>query len=223
MDIAGVMVKLTVGFIALFTITRLIGKTQINQLTPFDFISSLVLGEFVGAAIYEEKIHVWMVLFTIILWGLLVFGVEKITQKFRSTRGVLEGNPSIVIRNGKIDQKVLRKNHMDINQILSLLRQEGTFSIREVSYAILEPNGTISVLKYPEYDAPTNNDLDLSPAVPGLTFTLISEGKIDKPNVEAAGFDREWLEKELDEYDGWQPEEVFYAEWNKQDGFYAIK
>lgn len=117
-----------------------------------------------------------MVLFTIILWGILV------------------GNPSIVIRNGEIDRKVLKKNHMDINQLLRLLRQEGIFSIRKVSYVILEPNGTISVLKYSEYETPTKSDLGLHSSFIGLTFTLISDGKVDESNLRDAGFNRNWLD-----------------------------
>ncbi len=90
----------------------------------------------------------WSILYSVFVWVILIYSIEVITQKIRGTRRFFEGYPSIIIRNGKIDREQLSSNHLDINQLQQMLRQQkDIFSIREVEYMILEPNGNISVLK----------------------------------------------------------------------------
>ncbi len=101
-----------------------IRKTQISQLTPFDFISAIVLGELVGNSIYDPKIKVWSILYSVFVWVILIYTIEVITQKIRGTRRFFEGYPSIIIRNGKIDREQLSVNHLDINQLQQMLRQQ---------------------------------------------------------------------------------------------------
>ncbi len=146
--IGQITIELLIGFFVLLIATKILGKTQISQLTPFDFISAIVLGELVGNSIYDPKIKVWSILYSVFVWVILIYTIEVITQKIRGTRKFFEGYPSIIIRNGKIDREQLSVNHLDINQLQQMLRQQkDIFSIREVEYMILEPNGNISVLK----------------------------------------------------------------------------
>ncbi len=216
-----IALELIVGFIVLLTLTKLFGKTQISQLTPFDFISALVLGELVGNAIYDKKIHLGMILFATLTWGLLIIVTEWITQKIRKSRGILEGKPSILIREGKIDRKQLKKNKVDIDQLQNLLRQKEVFSMREVEYAIMEPSGMLSVLKKSNNAAPTNKDLNVPLKPVYLTFPLISDGKVDEGNLKEIGFDHTWLHNQLRANNIAKPEKVVYAEWNEVEGFYC--
>lgn len=86
-----IAIELTVGFLGLFILTKALGKTNLAQITPFDFISALILGELLGNAIYDEKISIIKVLFAIALWGMLMFSVGKVTQKVNKLRRILEG------------------------------------------------------------------------------------------------------------------------------------
>lgn len=143
-----ITIELFVGFFVLLIATKILGKTQISQLTPFDFISAIVIGELVGNTVYDPEVRVWSILYAVFVWVILIYAIEAITQKFRRTRKFFEGYPSIIIRNGHIDREQLKSNHLDINQLQQMLRQQkDIFSIREVEYMILEPNGNISVLK----------------------------------------------------------------------------
>lgn len=218
-----IFVELIIGFVLLLALTKILGKTQISQLTPFDFISALVLGELVGNAIYDKHVHIGMIIFAIVVWCILIYITEWITQKFRSTRELLEGKPSILISRGKIDREELKKNKIDIDQLQGLLRTKNVFSIQEVEYAILETTGKISVLKKPKYRTPTAQDLSLPETPMYLTYTLINDGIVDEDNLKEAGFDRNWLMKKLKEKHISNPEEVFYAEWNEALGFYVQK
>ncbi|MFS8631279.1 MAG: DUF421 domain-containing protein, partial [Bacillales bacterium] len=158
MDYLQILIEVIVGFFGLLILTKLVGKTTITQLTAFDFISALVLGELVGNALYDEKIHFGKILFTIALWGLLIYSTEIATQKKVSFRKFFEGEPDIVISKGKINYQALKRNHLDLDQLLHLLRTKDVFSIRECEYAILETDGTISVIKKPQYETVTKTD-----------------------------------------------------------------
>src|SRR5690606_16202052 len=105
------------GFIALYVLTKVLGKTQISQLTAFDFISAIILGELVGNAMFDDKASIFEMAFVLFLWGALLYSTEIITQKFRSTRAFLEGSPEIVIRRGKMIRDVMKKNKLDVNQL----------------------------------------------------------------------------------------------------------
>jgi len=96
-------IKLVIGFFLLLFLIRIIGKKLIDQFTPFHFISAIVLSELLGNAIYENDVPIIYVIYTIIIWGGLLFLVEYIAQKSLFLRQLFEGKPSMVIRNGQID------------------------------------------------------------------------------------------------------------------------
>ncbi|WLR59563.1 DUF421 domain-containing protein [Guptibacillus hwajinpoensis] len=223
MGIGSITLELLVGFLALLVLTKALGKTQITQITPFDFISSLVLGELVGNAIYDKEVNILSIIYAVLLWGVLIYIVEWITQKFRGTRSILEGNPSIVISHGKINRRQLQKNKLDINQLQNLLRQKDVFSLREVEFAILETNGSISVLKKSDYQQPTKQDFDLKPKQSYLSVDIISDGKIDWGNLHDAGFNEEWLNKILKEHHIDHAEDILILEWQQDTGVFLQK
>jgi uncharacterized membrane protein YcaP (DUF421 family) len=203
------------GFVALFILAKILGKTQINQITPFDFISALILGELVGNALFDEKAGIPEIAFVVTLWGGLLYITEIITQKFKRTRMLLEGSPDIVIYNGKLIRDVLKKNNLDVNQLQLLLRAKDIFSLEEVEHAILETNGTVSVLKKSPYQAPTKSDMNISPEEVNLSITLINDGEIIYDNLKEKNLTEEWLMEQLKEQDYDNVEDVFYAEYNK--------
>ncbi|CUB12083.1 hypothetical protein BN2127_JRS1_03869 [Bacillus cereus] len=152
----------------------------------------------------------------------LIYTIEMVTQKWRRTRNIFEGNPSIIIRNGYIDREQLRENHLDINQLQQMLRQQkDIFSIREVEYMILEPNGRIGVLKKPKLASPTIKDLSLKQKAVYLPISLISDGKVVKDNLKQAGFDENWLFKQIKQREITRFEDILYAEWKTDEGFFC--
>jgi len=221
-EIKQITIELIIGFIALLVVSRVIRKTQIKQLTPFDFISAIVLGELLGNAVYDPNVKLWSVIYALILWSVLMLIVEIITQKFNKSRKVIEGEPAIIIRHGQIDYKVIKREKLDINNLLSMLRQKNCFSIREVEYAILEQGGDISILKKSEYDNPKSQDLNLPFKPVFLPVSLILDGVVLKENLEAVGFDEEWLIKQVKNSGLKNIKEVFFAEWKEDEGIHII-
>ncbi|GAE37278.1 DUF421 domain-containing protein [Halalkalibacter akibai] len=213
-------IELTVGFMALILVTKILGKTQITQLTPFYFISALILGELLGNAIYDKEIGLKYVLYALTLWATLIFAIELLTQKFKGTRSLLEGKPSIVIRDGYIDFQELKKNRLDINQLQILLRKKDVFSVREVAYAILESDGSVSVMKKSMYDSTTKQDINAAPKPVFLPTTVISDGEILYDNLAEAGYSEDWLRSELNNLGIVNVKQVFYAEWLEGDSLF---
>lgn len=201
------------GIAALFILTKVLGKTQISQLTAFDFIAAIVLGELVGNALFDKKTGIKEIAFVIFFWGLILYIIEIITQKFKESRFVLEGKPALIIHQGEIIYEEMRKNKMDINEIQHLLRGKDVFAIQEVEYAILETNGDLSVLKKPAYMTPTKKDLNLALTKPEMATTLINDGEIIHDNLEEIDKTEDWLKNELKKQQINSVKDVFYAEY----------
>lgn len=200
------------GITALFILTKILGKTQISQLTAFDFIAAIVLGELVGNALFDKKAGIKEIGFVILIWGVILFIIEMITQKYKGSRFLLEGKPALVIHKGELIYEELRKNKIDINEIQQLLRGKNVFAIQEVEYAVLETNGEMSVLKKPQFDTPTKEDMKIVPKKAEMAVGLINDGEIIYDNLEEIGKSEQWLRNELRKQDYERLEEVFYAE-----------
>ena len=190
-------IKVIVGFVTLFFIIIITGRTSISQLTPFHLVFVLVLGDFLGNTIYEDKVRTFHFLYAIGLWTLLMLGIEFMTLKNKPTRSLLLGDPNIIIRDGVMDRKLLKKNKLDVNQVLSILRQNNVFSVREVKYGILETNGQISILLKSKYQKPDKQDLNLPESPVYLPTSLILDGEILWDNLHELGFDQQWLDNQL--------------------------
>ncbi|WP_456277736.1 DUF421 domain-containing protein [Bacillus sp. AK128] len=215
--------ELAAGLVLLFIITKILGKTQFAQITPFDFISALILGELVGNAIYDHEVKIGEIVFSTVVWGALIYTIEKLTQKFRRTRKLLEGDPNIVIHKGNIRYDALKKGKLDLNQLMSLIRQQGYFSISEVEFAVLETNGKVSVLPKAEHDTPKVSDLNLSVQPAQLPIALILDGEVVSENLTEINQDQTWLNKQLSAQSIGSAKEVLYAEYKENQPLYMVK
>ncbi|GLI84702.1 UPF0702 transmembrane protein YetF [Rossellomorea marisflavi] len=221
MEYTSIAVELIVGYFALLILTKVLGKTQITQISAFDFISALILGELVGNSLYDDKISVFQVLTAILIWGALIFVTEFFTQKSRKFRHLMEGTPAIVINKGIINYNVLKKNHLDLNQLQHLLRAKDIFSVKECEYALLESNGTLSVIKKPLYDQVQRQDLSLPLKKATLPLSLIMDGEILYDNLKIAGEDDQWLQAEINRHGFTSSEDVLFAEWTENEPLFV--
>lgn len=219
-DYGHVAIDLIAGFVLLFIIAKFLGKTQMSQITAFEFITALVLGELVGNTIFNKEVTVLHTMFALAIWGLLMYTSGFAGLKMLKARGILEGNPSIIIKQGRMDRKEMKKNKVTVNQLQIMLRQKDIFSIREVYYAVLEPTGVVSVLRKDEFANPVKRDLSLPQNDVFLPVNMIIDGKLLHKNMEAAGFNENWLYKQLKAQGYEKVEDVFYAEWLEGEGLY---
>ncbi|MCP3027042.1 DUF421 domain-containing protein [Halobacillus sp. A5] len=222
MDMLELTIKLVIGFLLLFFLIRVLGKKLIDQITPFHFISAIVLSELLGNAVYDDAVPVIYIVYTIVIWGSLLFIFEYFAQKSLLFRHFFEGQPTMVIRNGQIDFEQLKKARMNINQLQSLLRQSEIFSVREVAFAFIESNGAISILKKSQYQKTTLEDFNMPPQPVYLPVTLIKDGEVIEENLAEINQDRAWLNGQLKANGMRKVENVLLAEWLENDGLLVI-
>ncbi len=204
--------EIVIGFILLFLATKLLGKEQISQISSFDFISAMVLGEIIGNALYDPEVGVWFMVMNMVIWVFLKLAFEKISLKFLTMRPILESKPNVVIRDGKIDINELKKSQLHLNQLLMMVREKSNCSLAEVDYAILETDGKLTVIKKPEFRNPTLKDLNLAPKPTSLPIPLIIDGIVLAENLHLAGVDDEWLHEHMRKLGHFNPQQIIYAE-----------
>lgn len=212
-------VKLTVALIGLLIMTRLLGKKEISQLTAFDFVSSLMLSELVGNTIYDDEIHLSHLLFALILWTVLALGLEKFIALFPKISRYAAGTPDLIIRDGVVDFKAMKRNNLDFAQLGMLLRENDIFSLREVAYALFETNGSISVLRQKNPEENTGNAKDRQGSV-SLPAYIIENGSINEDTLKRLGRDRTWVDQLLLVSGIPNQTCVLFAEWSDSSGLY---
>lgn len=198
----GIATKLLIGAIGIFVVIRLLGKKPMSELTPFDLIYVVLLGALVEESIYDDAVNVLHVIFTVILWGAFVYVVEKLLEKTAKISTLIEGEPSVLIDRGRLNMKELNDNHLDMEQLRTMLRLNGCYAINDCYYAILEVNGGLTVITKDEKEVPT--------------FLLVEEGVIVEKTLAGTGHNEKWLRAKLDDLGFPEMENILYCEWHAE-------
>lgn len=218
-----VLVRAIIGFFSLLIFARILGKEQISQLTFFDYILGITIGSIASELTVDLSSRAWPHWVGLITWAALAYLMEIISLKWRYAAKYIEGEPAIVIMNGKIMENVLRKMKIRISDIMVLLRNKDVFDLNEVDYAILEPNGQISVLKKPEHLPLTPKDMNITVTPTGISTELIYDGKIIEENLKQMNKDTKWLMKELKKHGIKDVSEAFLVTLNDAGSLYVDK
>lgn len=215
--------KLTLGLIGVLIVLRVMGKKELAQITPLDFVYALILGGIIEESLYDATVPVYEMLFSIFFWALLIFVLEKFALKSRRFKTLAQGDPVILINDGQLNAEVMEKNNMDVDEVRMLLRLKGVFSLSKVKYAILEESGQLSVMQYAGEEPPTRNELKTDYPENGISYLLVDAGKLEDQRLKEIGKDETWLREKLKEERGVELEDIFFAEWDEQNGFFIQK
>jgi uncharacterized membrane protein YcaP (DUF421 family) len=202
-----------IGFSFLFIVTRIIGKKQISQITFFTYITGIALGNIAGDMVIHRNIKIIDGVIGLALWALLTLIVEYISLKSARARVFLDGEPTIVIKKGEIVEKALRANKLNMDDLTMLLRIKDIFSVSEVDYAIMEPNGQLSVLKREEYASTIRKDFSIQiHSRRYIPTELVVDGKAVIKNLKELNKNEDWLIGVLKRKGVDSMDEVLYAE-----------
>jgi len=149
--------------------------------------------------------------------------MEYLTMKWRYAAKYIEGEPTIVIMNGKIMESALRKMKYRAADIMELLRNKDVFDLTEVDFAIIEPNGQLSVLKKPEFKNVTAKDMNIQNAPSGISTELIYDGMLIEENLRQLDKDKAWILSQLKMQGIKDISEVFLATLNPAGSLYVDK
>jgi len=201
----------TLVFLSLLLFTRLLGKTQVGQLTFYEYISGITIGSLAANIAAADADKVWSHYYDLVLFVALTYIVTLITLKSRPLRKLLEGSPTIVIEKGRIIEENLRKLRYNLDELYSDLRKQGVLDPAEVQYAILETTGELSVIKKAPYQALTKQDVNLPAADPQFPVELVMDGVVIEHNLRKLNLSREWLMGQLAAQQVVSLDEVTYA------------
>ncbi|AWP38002.1 YetF domain-containing protein [Heyndrickxia faecalis] len=147
MQIGMDLLKLIMGFLALIFCLKCTGAKSISNLTPIDFIWSIMLSEIVGNSLYDPSVKWYYILAMLSVWVIIKIIFDILIYRYDKLEKFLIGDKTVIIDKGKINKVVLKKNKIDMNQLSELLRKQGVFLLDEIDQAYLEKDGTVTVKK----------------------------------------------------------------------------
>lgn len=196
-ELFNVVIRGLLSLITLFLVTKLIGKKQVSQLSLFDYVIGISIGNFAAEMTINLESEELYGIIAVLLFGGIAYLVSVGTMKSIKLRRFFMGSPTILIEHGKILQDNFYKVKYDINDMLEQCRVNGYFDISEIDYAIVEANGELSILAKSEYLPVNRNDMKLKVSKNGLCANVIIDGKVMYNNLKKIKKDEKWLNKEL--------------------------
>lgn len=210
-SVSGALVRTILAFLLLIVVARFMGRKAISQMTFFDFAVAITLGS-VTANIGlggDNKFSTGVtVLITLALLGI---SSSLIHIKSFRIRKLMNSEPVVVISNGELIKKNMRKIRLSLNNLNSLLRQKNCFNISDVHFAVMESEGELSVLLKADKQPLTPADMQMHPPEKGLTRELIIDGVIKYENLACTNLTEKWLLNELETNGIHSVKEVFFA------------
>ncbi|MBW8014383.1 DUF421 domain-containing protein [Lactobacillus helveticus] len=182
LDYTQLFIKLALGILTLIIQINLFGKTNLAPITALDQLQNYVLGAIIGGIIYNPSITVLQFFLVLIIWTLVVF-ILKFSRDHNSwIRGVIDGKPVQVIKNGQVLVANCMKAGISANELMFKLRSRGIYSVEKVKNCIFEQNGQLTIIENDEAN---------------IRFPIISDGQVNEDVLELIHKSEAWLEREV--------------------------
>lgn len=198
---------------------RVMGKREIGKLSIFDLVVSIMIAEISAVSLQDTRIPIWHGAFIIILLVLLQIGVAFVSLKSRRMHDLIEGKPTVLVANGKINDSEMKRTRYNVNDLLMQLREKNIASVTDVEFAILETSGKLSVFPKSDKQPVTPQDLNLVTAPLQMTTSIIVDGQVDYDKLSAINKSPKWLDEQLTMLGYSSVKDVFYAGWDGKQLF----
>ncbi len=217
MQILKIIILSISSITVLFILTKIIGSREMSQLSMFDYINSITIGSIAAEMATSLESNFVEPLVAMISYSVIILLLAFISSKSVKLREIINGKSLILLNNGKLYKENFKKSKLDLNEFLLECRTMGYFNISEISTAILEPNGKISIIPNVDEKQVTIKDLNLDVEQEKLTSNVIIDGKIIKENLKATGNNITWLENKLKEQNFKNVKDIFLATCDKNN------
>ena len=210
MEILKVALTSVFSAATLFIIAKIIGHKQMSQLDFFDYITGITIGSIAAelATEIEEPLKPFVAM---IVYGAITFILSVATRKMSRIRKFVNGTPTIIMNNGKIYRKNLKKAKLDLSEFMVMCRQEGYFNLNDIQTAIFEYNGRLTVLPVSTKRPMNPLDMNIIPEVETINTEVIMDGSVLDGNLKRLGLDKNWLKGELKQQGINSEKQVFLA------------
>ncbi|MEW6662198.1 MAG: DUF421 domain-containing protein [Bacillota bacterium] len=207
-----VFMQTVLAFTAILVYARILGKQQIGQLTFFEYITGITFGS-IAATLATDigPTRTAMHFLGLTVFAALTYLLGLISLNNRPARKVIGGEPTVVVHNGKVLESNMRKMRYNLDELQMQLREKGFFRMSDVEFALLEPNGSLSVLPKSQLRPVTPKDLQISTEYEGLSTEMVIDGKIIHQNLDQLGLNKEWLMQQLSQMGVTDIKQVAYA------------
>ena len=204
-----VLIRTVILYLLIIAGLRLLGKRQLGELEPAELTLTLIIADLASVPMQDNGIPLLTGLIPIIVLLCLATILSVLSVKSIRFRTILCGQPSVVIFDGVILERELRKNRLMVDELLEELRIQGYTDLRDIKFAILETNGKLSVLPKAARKPVTAEQMGLSPEEPGLPIVIISDGHLLSQNLAARGLSEKWLYRQLAKHGLISPRQAF--------------
>ena len=191
------LVRGLILYIFIIICMRFMGKRQLGELQPTELVITILLSEIASIPMENNDVPMINSIFAALLLVCLEIINSVIIMKSTKIRYLLQGKPAVVINDGVLDQKKLKALRFTADDILDQLRQKDIFEISQVQYAVVETNGSLSVMKKQQYDSPVNENFGIKSSPQGIPVLVINDGKYIESAIKDSGFEMKAIEKIL--------------------------
>jgi uncharacterized membrane protein YcaP (DUF421 family) len=207
-DILTYIAQALVLFTAAIAATRLLGKSAIVQLTPFDLVAIVIIGTVIAEPLVRSTVSAAVAGAGLLVVLHVLFSRLALVGRLNS---LLLGEPSVVVKHGRLVVENLRRNSLSVAQLLALLRSSGYPYLDDIEFALLEPIGQVSILPRGGARPVCPDDLGLPHGYRGLPLPVVLDGNLKPENLAETGRDEAWLRQELARLDVRDASQVLYA------------
>lgn len=193
------IIRTLILYFTVICVVRLMGKRQIGELQPSELVVTLLLSEIIAMPMENNDIPLISTIIPVMILVTLEIITSAISMKSLKFRFLVQGHPIIIIRNGVLQQKEMKKLRLTIDDILESLRQKDIFDISLVAYGIIETNGKMSVMLKPDYETVINKDAGIKPEDSGIPCVVITDGQIERSSFGDCNMTDEKLKKIIKE------------------------
>lgn len=176
---------------------RIMGKRQIGDMQPNELVITILISEIAAIPIQDINQPVVNGIIAIFMLVVLEILISFLSMKSVKARQVINGKSAVIVKDGQLDQKLMKRMRVTVADLMEVLRIQNVFHIDQVAYAILETNGQLSVLLKPEYQTATAADLDKHPADDGIPALVINDGRLLREGLALSGASEEAVEQIL--------------------------
>ncbi|QVY62118.1 YetF domain-containing protein [Cytobacillus gottheilii] len=216
-----ILLRSIAAFLILFFMTRIMGKKQISQLTFFDYCVGITIGSIAATMSVDQNVKALNGMLSLFIWGLFPILMAYFGMKSNAFANLTDGKPTILIQNGEIIEENMKKNLLNLSELMLLLREKSAFNVSDVEMAVLETNGELSVLLKSDKQSINAKMLNIPIKKEHGPHILILDGKIMEKSLIKLGYTDEWLLEEVQRQGASKFEDVFFAQLDSSGELYV--
>ncbi|MBH5320182.1 DUF421 domain-containing protein [Paenibacillus sp. GSMTC-2017] len=210
-----IVLRTMAAIVILFIMTKVLGKRQISELSLFEYITGISIGN-IAAYVSLDLDNLWFLgIVSLIVWVSVSVGIELLTLKSKKIRDVVDGKGTVLIRDGRLFRDKMKKERITLDELLNQLRKKDVYRVADVEFAIMEASGEVNVLLKKELQPITPDMLGWRMSEERAPYSLVMDGQVIEEELKDSGHNKEWLNHELGRHN-LKLEDIFLSQLDTQ-------